>query len=738
MINKFEGHIGKIYRRDQISGFATFGVVTDEIDVKRNIRGEVECNGFIPAWPEETEVIITGKWNEDETSFNVDYAKPYSNTVELSKKLLKRIIKDLKESDESFKAGPSIIKKILEISGPDILDFIYEKDSLERLKSVKADPDKIEKIYNELMSINESYGIINFISRFGGNIANCDKLVQLYGTSSLRRLKLHPYKVGHKIGLDFYTCDKIAHFQKFDALCKERIQSIIYEAVNAIVKSNGATYTTQSALIKQVNRISRHSSFAEDKIPSPLLAVAIKQMSGIKFEKITHGIRIYPKQLYEAEEIIAKTVLKLNRDTTKGIKEEVIKNLVKEFEEENSIKYSDEQEEAFMILRSPGVKIITGGPGTGKTTLVNGIIGVFESLHPGCSIRLCAPTGRAAQRMGEVTGRESFTIHKLLEFTPYGDDEVHHKGKSDPIDAEFIIVDEMSMVDTELFSILLPAIKKNSTLLLIGDENQLQSVSPGNILFDLIRSNEFETYRLKTVYRQKGDTTIIDNAYKVLDGKQSFVQNEMFSIEEFNNETDANLAAIEEFMNAYDESDISGVQILSPVKLQQLGTIQLNRDIVHNLQSDERLEKGVYRVGKNIYGIGDRVIFHQNNYDKDYYNGDIGIVTEILKNGIIVNVNNDSKTITGHLFQDISHAFAITIHKSQGSEFKYVIIVLPDRYQNMLTKNLLFTAITRAKIKVSIKYVNSALYDSVHTITIDKRNTGLVEKIKKQKSMGRR
>ena len=189
-----------------------------------------------------------------------------------------------------------------------------------------------------------------------------------------------------------------------------------------------------------------------------------------------------------------------------------------------------------------------------------------------------------------------------------------------------------------------------------------------------------------------------------------------------------------EFMNVYDEKDISGVQILSPVKLEQLGTIALNQRIVENLLSDEKKEKGVFRVGKNIYGIGDRIIFHQNNYEKDYYNGDIGIVTEVLKNGIVVKVNDDSKTITGNLFRDISHAFAITIHKSQGSEFKHAIIVLTDRYQNMLTKNLLFTAMTRAKAKVSIKYVNSALYDSVHTITIDKRNTGLVEKIKKRKT----
>lgn len=734
MVNKFEGHMGKIYKRDQITGFASFGIVTDEIAVKRNLYGEVECHGFIPVWPEETQVIVKGKWKEDESSFDVEYAKPYSNTIDLSKRLLKRIIKDLKENDESFKVGPSIVKKILDITGPDILDFIYEKGSLDKLKTIKVEPEKIEKIYDELISINESYGIINFISGFGGNITNCDKLVRMYGTSALRRLKLHPYKVGHAIGLDFHTCDKIARSQNFDALCKERIQSIIYEAVNIIVQSNGATYTTQSILIKQVNRISKHSSYPEDKIPSPLLAVAIKQMSGIKYEKITNGIRIYPKQLYEAEEIIAKTILKLNHNTSKGIQEEEIKTLVKQFEEENRIKYSEEQEEAFMVLRNPGVKIVTGGPGTGKTTLVNGIIHVFEALHPGATIRLCAPTGRAAQRLGEVTGKEALTIHKLLEFTPYGDDEIHHKDKNDPINGEFIIVDEMSMVDTELFSILLPAIKKNSTLLLIGDENQLQSVSPGNLLFDLIRSNEFETYRLKTVYRQKGDSTIIDNAYAVLEGKQTFVQNENFCVEEFESEEEASRAAIMEFMNVYDEKDISGVQILSPVKLEQLGTIALNQRIVENLLSDEKKEKGVFRVGKNIYGIGDRIIFHQNNYEKDYYNGDIGIVTEVLKNGIVVKVNDDSKTITGNLFRDISHAFAITIHKSQGSEFKHAIIVLTDRYQNMLTKNLLFTAMTRAKAKVSIKYVNSALYDSVHTITIDKRNTGLVEKIKKRKT----
>ena len=398
------------------------------------------------------------------------------------------------------------------------------------------------------------------------------------------------------------------------------------------------------------------------------------------------------------------------------------------------MEYSDEQRRSFQSICTPGIKIITGGPGVGKTTTINGLITSYMELLPDKKIALAAPTGRAAQRMWDITMIEARTIHKLLDFKPFsaGDDESGAtKDKENPIDADLIVVDEMSMVDTELFYLLLQAIKTGTIVLLIGDKDQLQSVSPGNILHDLLKSNIFEVYQLTKVYRQKGDNTIIDNAYKILNGQMDFIKNDKFEIKHTETEKEAMDCIIDKFNEWYAKEDLKKIQILTPIKGGECGTTQINTVIAKIIRRESFEGTPVYYFGKNSYTVGDKVIFHKNNYDKDYYNGDIGYVTNIIKNGIEVEVGEELKKVTGDALKDVTLAYSITMHKSQGSEFDDIIIMLPDTYKNMLNRNLLFTAVTRAKRRVFIVYINSALSDSVHTIVVDKRYTGLVDKIRK-------
>lgn len=735
MVNHFKGVFKRIYKRNSYTGDTIFGVETDEIDVRRNRNGEVECEGIIPEWPEELQIIVNGEWNEEGSRFLIETAKPYTATEDLSKKLIKQVIKNLKEENADFKVGPRIINKILEISGPDILDYIKKTDSLDVLKAnIKAEDWKIEKIYESLLSVNESYSIIDYVSHFGCSMVACDKLIKMYGTTALRRLKAHPYKIGHSIGLDFYAMDKIGKHRKFDPLNKERVIAVIYEALNTLLEQYGSTYIIQSMLKKQIEKVAKKSSYPDTMIPFAYVGILLGKISGIKTEIVTNGVRIYRKDYYDWEYSIAYNLKRLNKERKQQITNEQIEAMIKKRELEFKMEYSDEQKESFQSIKTPGIKIITGGPGVGKTTTINGLINSYMDLFPDKKIALAAPTGRAAQRMWDITMIEARTIHKLLDFKPFsaGDDNSGAtKDKENPIDADLIVVDEMSMVDTELFYLLLQAIRTGTTVLLIGDKDQLQSVSPGNILYDLLKCKMFEVYQLTKVYRQKGDNTIIDNAYKILNGKMDFIKNDKFEIKQAETEKEAIDCIVDKFNEWYAKKDLKKIQILTPIKGGECGTTQINTVIAKIIRKEVPTGTPVYHFGKNSYTVGDKVIFHKNNYDKDYYNGDIGYVTNIIKNGIEVEVGEEIKKVTGDALKDVTLAYSITMHKSQGSEFEDIIIMLPDTYKNMLNRNLLFTAVTRAKRRVLIVYMNSALSDSVHTIVVDKRYTGLVDKIRK-------
>lgn len=727
MLNKINGTLEKIYMRDETTGYSVFGLKTEEIDVKRNADGLVLCKGIIPKWPEETNLITKGHWEDG--CYLLKKAKPYTETIEISKKLLKKIVKELTEEDESFKLSPVGIKKIVGVSGADILSFMKEKDSLDHLITMlpKIRKETLEAIHKRMLGISESYQIIDYLCEFGGTASNCDKLIQLYGSYALGRLKKHPYCIGYSAGIDFFTCDRIAKSLRFDALNDERISSIAYEALDQILIKSGSTYATQSQLKKQVMRICKKSAYPEETIPSALLAANIQKMNGLVVEIMRNGARIYKKYLYECEYIIANNLKRLNMMNPCSTYDEKFIDEVQNF---LKIKYSEKQKEAFSVLKTNGVKIITGGPGTGKTTIVNGILYMYKKMHPGHKIVLCAPTGRASQRMSEVTLMDASTIHRTLDFRPFENGKVRHKDAENPIDCNLLILDEMSMVDTEIFAKLLSAIPKGCTVILIGDENQLQSVSPGNVLHDLIISNQFEMYRLKEVFRQKGKPTIIENAYKILEGRMDLEKDDTFEI--FFHETikDAVDCTIKLFDEAYQSGNLNNCHILSPVRIGDGGTRIINKTVSEMINKKANTEEELtFCHKKTVYHLNDKVIFEKNNYEKDYYNGDIGYITGIMKNGLLVSVCGDVKRITGENLNDLSLAFAITIHKSQGSEADTIIIILPDTYSYMLNRNMLFTAITRAVKHVKIVYVNSALSDSIHTIHVNKRNTGLVDKL---------
>ena len=724
MRNVFEGIVKRFYRREETTGFSSFGVETDEIDVVRNADGLVICEGVVPKWPLEISLIMTGSW--DGSVFVVATAKPVAETEDASKRLLKQIVKELKEEDEDFKLSSAGIKKILSITGKDIFLFMKKSDALNTLISgaPKIDEEKLKKIYERLLEANETSSVLDYIMPFGGTIINCERLLKVHGPSAIRRLKRNPYKVGYLCGMDFFTCDRIAMSLKRDALGKDRLESLIFTALDQAMDKDGSTYVTQSNLKKSIQKINRKSAYADENIPDAIVAATINNMHKIVVELVTNGARIYKRYYYNMEKNIAYNLKRLNHHEANACYSE---KYIADAEKYLGIKYSEKQKEAFNLLKTSGVKIITGGPGTGKTTIINGILYIYKKMFPSKKINLCAPTGRAAQRISEITSMESLTIHRTLEFKPFGDNMMH-KDTEDPIDGDMIVVDEMSMVDTEIFSMLLPAIKSGALVILIGDEDQLQSVSSGNILHDLIESKQFETYRLKEVFRQKDGNTIIENAYKILNGDINFTKDETFEIYACESNDDANVLLNKIYDDICINHDEDKTLILSPVKIGTCGTNAINQTISAKTHKNEEKDS-YFSYSKMHYHIGERVIFGRNNYSKGYYNGDLGYITEIRKNGFTVKVGTDLIVVEGESLKDVSLAYAITIHKAQGSENDIIVIVLTDDYMNMLNRNLLFTAVTRAKKQVKIIYVNSALYNSVNVVRVDKRITGLTDKI---------
>lgn len=734
-ITSFNGIVDNTDNKNNLK--TTLFINTEELNVFRNHLGLVECRGFFPVLENKTEVKVSGKWEEkpDKTYFfTVSNIQIVTESKEFSKLILKKIERKIQDKDEKFKLSPQAKKKILEITGNDLVSFIQRPDCKEILKeNTKLSEDKIEDIIDELSTYLVEPTLINYLFNFNVNGSSIYKLIDLYKGRAVNAIQKYTYEVGMKVGINFETCDLIARDRKINPLNKNRIKTMIYDCVKQLLNSDGSTYTTKGMFQKAMIRKITKSAFPEVNIPIEMIGVLLPHIDGLYLENNGQFVKIYLKKYYFAELKIAKYLKLL--DTKKETKFPVdfdMENEIKNVEKEFGFTYSDVQKSAFNLLNTKGVKIITGGPGTGKTTIVNGLIHIYKKFFPANEILCIAPTGRASQRITEVTKMEAKTIHKALEFMPFEDSSEATRNEKNTLSADLIFLDEMSMVDTEIFAKLLCAIKKGATLVLLGDENQLQSVSSGNVLADLINTELFEMYRLKEVFRQKGDNTLINNANNVLMGKLEIVKNENFEVMSFENNKDSISEIINTFFNFNQD-----IQILSPTKVGIGGTRNINDILSKQIQEkiksvkEEDTEIPEFVYGRTKYHLNDKVIFHQNNYKTGYYNGDIGYIKSITEKEISVQINDNLLFISGKDLNDMTLAYAITIHKSQGSEANNVLIYLPDTYTKFLNRNMLFTGITRTKKYVKIVYVNNAFFESVMNITKDKRKTGLVDKIKK-------
>ena len=643
--------------------------------------------------------------------------------------------------------GPATARKIIERFGEETLTvFKFEPMRLAEIKGISK--DKAYEIGEEFNEKWEVWQIVSFLEEFGIGANNSKKVYDALGINAVEKIQENPYiLVDIVYGINFNNIDKIAMQIGIPLDSDYRIKSGIKYAL-LVASYNGHTCVLKQNLIDYTKSI---LEVDEERIEDNLINLNVNSEIHIVVEN--HEEYVFLEQLYKAETKISEKLLTLRDcDNVKFIQN--FDAEIKKHEEKIDIELSEKQFEAVKQINENNVCIITGGPGTGKTTIIKCVLELYKSHKK--KVVLCAPTGRAAKRMSETTGEDAKTIHRLLEIGKCEEDKL---GSVDtdvaPVDADVLVVDEMSMVDVFLMNYLVKALFLGTKVIFVGDPNQLPSVGPGSILKDLIDSGEFATVHLDKIFRQAAKSKIIVNAHNVNNGvnfigKKDYsedAENDFFYINESNQ--DKMLYQVlslskERLKNYGDYEFFKNIQVLTPTKKGKMGTKELNKSLQEalNPKNDDILEK---TYGDMIFREGDRIMQIKNNYDiywekgsrndlRTYesgtgvFNGEIGRIVKISNEERQIQVLFDDGKVTWYTFSELDqleHAYSITIHKAQGSEFDVVILVIPQSSNMLLTRNLLYTGITRAK-KLLIVIGNKNLIEyMVNNCDTKKRNTGL-------------
>lgn len=670
-----------------------------------NRFGNIVCKGNIPIYIKNMPLKISGNIYLNERREYELFIETIKEEVH-SEKVAKEYL-----SKSCYGIGETTAQKIIDKLGYNV--FSYTREKLLEILSKEKTEELMKTI--EITTIQRE--IFEYISQYGCSYLDAINIFKELGTSALIEIKKNPYITQ----LPFSIKEKMALDSGITFFDEKRISGIVKEIFD---KDLGHTYIDIEYLTNIVRFVETLSSY-NTPVPIGLILNNIYNNKKYIIEKSTPN-RIFRKDLWLAEKRVSNNIRRLNNSI---INFNITSNILDEVEKENNITYDKTQKETIKnILSTSGLKVMTGGPGTGKTTTINGVIKSYKKMFPNNKIVLCAPTGRASQKMSEATNEEAKTIHRTVEYK-VSNDVVSHLNEDNPLDADFIIVDEMSMADVVIVDILLSAIKNNSLVLFVGDEDQLPSVGAGNVLHDIIASGKVKTYRLSKIFRQKKESVIISNCYKVKNGEHNLTTSSDFQIINTITEEETINKIIEQINKYYDKENPYYVQLLTPSNKGKLGVYNINKKL-QELLNKEKTKSVIY--GNNIFKINDKVILNRNNYDEEntYYNGDIGIITDIVGNNLILNINDKEITIEKEHLEDVSLSYDITIHKSQGSEYEVVIVVLPQNPQKMLQRKLLFTAISRAKQKVIIINQNNAIDKAIDNTQSNERKTSLAIKIK--------
>lgn len=738
MAEVLEGYVDKIVFRNAENGYTVFGLSNDE--------DEITCVGSFTFISEGEYLKLTGNY----TSHQIYGSQFQVQTYEVQEPTDVASMERYLSSGAIKGVGSALAARIVRKFKSDTFRIIEEEP--ERLAQVKGISDKMAReIYRQFAEKREMRSAMLFLTQYGITTNLAVKIYKQYGERMYQIVKENPYQMAEDIaGVGFKIADEIASRVGIGTDADYRIRAGILYALSQ-ASANGHVYLPDRELKQRtaellgvpLESIERHLSalYLEKKI-----------MKSVKGD----DIRIYAASFYYLELNVARMLLDL--DIRCEMTDTQIRTLLSRVEKQSDLTLDDMQRGAVIEAAKRGVFVLTGGPGTGKTTTINTIIRFFES--EGLDILLAAPTGRAAKRMSETTGYEARTIHRMLELSGGMEEDdkriMFERNEGNPLEADVVIIDEMSMVDISLMNALLKAVSVGTRLILVGDVNQLPSVGPGNVLRDIIESGCFNVVRLNKIFRQAAESDIIVNAHKINAGESIKLDNksrDFFVL----NRNDPNviiavmLNLIRNKLPKYVNARPYDIQVLTPMRKGELGVDRLNKVLQEYLNPPAEDKKEKETAG-SLFREGDKVMQIRNNYQQEWevksrygiavesgtgvYNGDIGVIREINLFAENMTIEFDEGKMAEYPFsqlEELELAYAVTIHKSQGSEYPAVILPILSGPRMLFNRNLLYTAVTRARACVTIVGDPAMIQIMTDNVSEQKRYSGLADCIRDMK-----
>lgn len=735
MSETISGYIEKIVFRNTENGYTVFSLSTEDDDFT--------CVGSFTFLNEGEYIEVTGEmmvhpmYGEQIKVESYEVKEP-QDLFSVERYLGSGTIKGI---------GPALASRIVKKFQTDTFRIIEEEP--ERLSEVKGISERLAKeIAVQFEEKREMRGALLFLQQYGISNNLATKIFKQYGSNMYEIMKENPYRLADDIyGVGFKLADEIAAKVGIEVDSDYRIQAgILHVLLKA--SNNGHVYLPKEELLEETaNMLEIDISFIEKHIMDMIID---KRIIG---KEMKDGTYIYNAMYYYMELSCAKKLLDLNITYEMELKE--VEKRIRMIEQQESVILDERQRSAVLESVKNGLLVITGGPGTGKTTTINTIIRFFES--EGMEILLAAPTGRAAKRMSETTGRTAQTIHRLLEISGVPEEESKagirfERNETNPLEADVIIIDEVSMVDIHLLSALLKAILVGTRLILVGDVNQLPSVGPGNVLKDIILAHQFHVVMLTKIFRQAAESDIIVNAHKINRGEQIELNNkskDFFLLQrvDVNVIISVMIQLISQKLPKYVNTTPYDIQVLTPMRKGELGVERLNQVLQQYMNpfSREKKEKECRGI---LFREGDKVMQVKNNYKIEWkiqskygitaetgsgvFNGDCGVIKEINLFSETVTVEFEEGKLVVYPFnglEELDLAYAITIHKSQGSEYPAVVIPILTGPRMLFNRNLLYTAVTRAKYCVTIVGSKQMVQYMIDNVNEQKRYSTLRERI---------
>ena len=632
---------------------------------------------------------------------------------------------------------------MVEVYGTDIVHILESEPQVLAVWETK--PGEMEALSKEFKKYRAAANLKVFLSKYGIEEQIVDDIHERWGLSAVEVIQKNPYILcKHKL-VPFLVADKIAKDCEISADNAERVDTVLLYVLNDFAGAKGHTFLRAAQLPEDCNSFLKDNCEIQGSLNKRHVEAALTRCVA-KGDVVIEGENVYSKARYESETVVANILVsRIGRKSRYSIiPKDKVDACIAEIQEELEVELDPLQREAVEMALCHQTSVLTGGAGCGKTTTLRFIIGVIEKLSrmyrlPGCEIALAAPTGMAAKRMMASTDKEARTIHKLIEYNPAL--PLLTLNEDNPLCYDFVIVDELSMVDIDTMAMLLRAVRDDTQLLFLGDVHQLPSIGPGEVLHDIINSNVFPVTALKRSFRHGSRKTILENANRVLEGitELDFGHSDCLFYDVPDSSGDKTCRRLMKMLLKvyYEEYAACGrkaekIQVLSPMRIKTLVSVdQINpelQDLVNALIDEE----DEVRVGSHRFRKNDRVMQVSNNYDKNVYNGDKGIVKMVSdKSGrVLVDYDGTPVEYTKREFDQLKHSFAITVHKSQGDQFPIVIIPITNYHSVLLTQNLLYTAMTRARQKLIFVGDRDALEYAIRNTQGLKRNTALCDRLK--------